>query len=264
MNSPYLLKVLAAAMPLSLQAHPTTEQARAGFESGVFADPYAKPELLVALTEFDALCGFRPGGSTIDLLRGMGIHRLADAVRDHGSGKVLEMLYRREIDHAEAIDATTRSSTPEGLLVQQLVGMYGIADPSVTATLLLNRVTLQPGDAIHLTAGNLHAYLKGAGIELMRASDNVVRGGLTTKHVDVDLLLATVDPTPLVEPVMNVSDGRYPLPEAGVELVRLEPGEDYRAVGHELAIALDGTTLYLSPGTPIFTSAVTFVVTPLD
>ncbi len=259
---PYLLKVLAAAQPLSLQAHPTAEQAQAGYATGVFADPYSKPELLVALTEFDALCGFRPDGHTVDLLHRMGIHRLADAVQDHGSGVVLGMLYRREIDHLEAIAASERSSTPEGVLINQLVARYGDDDPSVTATLLLNRVTLQPGEAIHLTAGNLHGYLHGAGIELMRASDNVVRGGLTTKHVDIDLLLATVDPTPLVDPIMQVTDGRYPLPEAGVVLVRLDAGVDYRATGHELAIALDGTTLYLSPGTPVFTSAVTFVVTP--
>ena len=258
---PYLLKVLAAAQPLSLQAHPTTAQAREGFEVGVFVDPHAKPELLVALTEFDALCGFRPDRLTVELLRHMGIDGLANAVQNHGSGKVLEMLYRREIDHTEAIVATAHSSTSEGVLVQQLVRMYGDADPSVTATLLLNRVTLQPDQAIHLTAGNLHAYLRGSGIELMGASDNVVRGGLTTKHVDVDLLLATVDPTPLLEPIMNSSNGRYPLPEAGVELVRLDAGTDYVSTSHELAVALDGTTLYLSPGTPVFTNAVTFVVT---
>jgi mannose-6-phosphate isomerase len=260
---PYLLKVLAAAEPLSLQVHPTIEQAEAGFETGVFGDPYDKPELLVALTEFDALCGFRPHDATVELLTRLGVDRLASAVEDHGAGAALRMLYRREIDHTEAITAAARAAGPEGLLVQQLVEKYGHDDPSVAATLLLNRITLQPGEALHLTAGNLHAYLRGCGIELMRASDNVVRGGLTAKHVDIELLLATVDPTPLAEPVMRATDGRYPLPEAGVELIRLEAGADYVAVGHELAIALDGTTLYLSPGTPVYTSAVTFVVTPL-
>jgi mannose-6-phosphate isomerase len=95
----------------------------------------------------------------------------------------------------------------------------------------------------------------------MQASDNVVRGGLTTKHVDIDLLLDTVDPTPLADPIITVTDGRYPLPEADVTLVRLDPGTSHRSTGHELAIALDGTTLYLSPGTQIYADSVTFVAT---
>ena len=137
-------------------------------------------------------------------------------------------------------------------------------EPSVVVTLLLNHVVLQPGEALHLTAGNLHAYLHGSGIELMLASDNVVRGGLTAKPVDVDLLLDTLDPTPLRNPIMHAVDGRYPLPEAGVVLVRLEPGDGHTAVGHELAIAMDGTTLYLSPGTPIYADSETYVVTPFE
>ena len=170
-------------------------------------------------------------------------------------------LYRGSIDPRPAIEACADRSEPEAVWVQRLDELYP-TDPSVAVTLLLNYVRLQPGEALRLTAGNLHGYLRGSGIELMRASDNVVRGGLTSKHVDIDLLLATVDTTPLATPVMHVVDGRYPLPEAGVTLVRLEPGTGHTASGHELAIALDGTTLYLSPGTQIYTDSVTFVVTP--
>ena len=120
-------------------------------------------------------------------------------------------------------------------------------DASVVATLLLNYVVLQPGEAIHLTAGNLHAYLHGSGIELMGASDNVVRGGLTVKPVDVDELLRVVDPTPLAQPVMieAAASGRYPLPEAGCTLVRLAPGETHLSAGDELAIGLDGVAWYV-------------------
>ncbi|MGA9278018.1 MAG: hypothetical protein WBV89_13715, partial [Ilumatobacter sp.] len=142
----------------------------------------------------------------------------------------------------------------------RLRAAYG-DDPSVVVSLLLNHVRLAPGEALHLTAGNLHGYLHGSGIELMGASDNVVRGGLTSKHVDVDLLLDTVDPTPLEQPLMTVTDRRYPLPEAGVVLVCLQPGDGHTSAGHELAIALDGTTLYLSPGTPIYADSTTYVVT---
>ncbi len=259
---PYLLKVLCAAEPLSLQAHPTSEQARDGFERGVFTDPHAKPELLVALTPFEAFCGVRPEDRTIDVLRAIGADDLADVVAAGGSGQAMHGLYRGDIDPAATVDACASSDRPEALWVQRLDAMYP-GDPSVAVTLLLNHVTLLPGEALHLTAGNLHGYLRGSGIELMQASDNIVRGGLTVKHVDIDLLLDIVDPTPLVDPVMQVVDGRYPLVEAGVQLVWLDAGEQHTATGHELAISVAGEQLYLGPGTQIVASADTFVVTSI-
>lgn len=260
---PYLLKVLSAARPLSLQAHPTAEQARDGYARGVFVDPHPKPELLVALTEFEALCGFRPDDRTVAFLASFGADSLADDVERDGAGAVMAALYRLDVDVAPTLRAVERSDVadrPQLAWAQRLVDSYG-DDPSVAVTLLLNYVRLAPGDALHLTAGNLHAYLRGSGIELMAASDNVVRGGLTSKHVDVELLLDVVDPTPLEQPVMDVSDGRYGLPEVGVDLVRLDPGDTHTSTGHELAISLDGTTLYLSPGTSIFADSTTYVVT---
>lgn len=259
----YLLKVLSAARPLSLQAHPSTEQARSGHANGVFGDPYAKPELLVALTDFEALCGFRPVATTLDFLRPIGADGLADVVAEHGSGEAMRRLYRHEIEATtvlDGLDAASVPTSPQLGWVGSLRDRYG-DDPSVVVTLLLNYVALAPGEALHLTAGNLHAYLGGSGIELLGASDNVVRGGLTSKHVDVDLLLDIVDPTPLDEPIMTITDGRYPLPEAGVVLLKLEPGATHTSTGHELAITVDGTTLYLSPGTTFRADAVTYVVT---
>lgn len=259
---PYLLKVLAAAEPLSLQAHPNVAQARAGFERGAFPDPNAKPELLVALTDFDALCGIRPIEPTGRLLRMLGLGELADELERRGPGDVLVDLYRGTIAAAPVIEACRSSDLSEARLVAELDDRYP-GEPSVAVTLLLNRVRLEPGEALHMTAGNLHAYLGGAGIELMGASDNVVRGGLTTKHVDVDELLAIVDPTPLVEPVMTTASGRYPLPEAGCELRRIGPGDSHRSVGDELAVGLDGSTVYLPPGTTYRPTAETYVVTSL-
>ena len=258
---PYLLKILAAAKPLSLQAHPTPDQAAEGHERGVFADPHAKPELLVALTEFEALCGFRPPERTVELLRELGADELADVVESDGLSAALVGLYRGGIDASSVVAACADSQRPEAHWVRTLAERYP-DDPSVAVTLLLNHVVLQPGEALHLGAGNLHGYLSGSGIELMQASDNVVRGGLTTKEVDVDLLLDTVDPTPLERPVMDAEDGRYPLPEAGVVLVTLRAGDGHTAVGHEMVIVDDGTTLYLSPGTQIFAESTTWVVTP--
>ena len=258
---PYLLKVLSAARPLSLQAHPTAEQAERGHAEGRFADPHPKPELLVALTDFEALCGVRPHDATVELLRSLGAGALADVVAEHGSGEAMRRLYRGELDPAPVVAACEGRDEPEAAWVRRLDERYP-GEASVAVTLLLNLVRLAPGEALHLTAGNLHAYLGGSGIELMAPSDNVVRGGLTSKEVDVDLLLEVVDPTPLAEPVLTAVDGRYPLEEAGVVLVRLEPGDGHVAAGHELLVALDGTTLHLSPGTPIHAEHVTFVVTP--
>ena len=259
---PYLLKVLSAAEPLSLQAHPTASQARKGFDRGVFADPHAKPELLVALTPFEALCGVRPEARTVELLRAITADDLADVVEAEGAGVAMERLYHGDLDAASAVKACASSDRPEARWVQRLDTMYP-RDPSVAVTLLLNHVSLLPGEALHLTAGNLHGYLSGSGIELMQASDNVVRGGLTVKHVDIDLLLSVVDSTPLVEPVMRVINGRYKLPEAEVQLIWLNTGENHTSTGHELALSVAGDQLYLAPNTQFVASADTFVVTSI-
>ena len=257
---PYLLKVLAAVEPLSLQVHPTAEQARDGCARGIYPDDRAKPELLVALTDVGALCGIRPIAPSLTLLGALGAESLARILRNDGIGATIEGLYRRRIDPQPTIIACARSDRAEARLVTSLAQKYP-DDPSVVVTLLLNRVTLRPGEALHLTAGNLHAYLSGAGIELMGASDNVVRGGMTPKHVDVDELLRILDPTPLAQPVMVSTNGRYSLPEAGCTLVRLDPGTAHTSTGHELALSLTGQTLYLAPGASLTPSTTTFVVT---
>jgi mannose-6-phosphate isomerase len=246
---PFLLKVLAAAEPLSLQAHPSADQARAGFAAGRYPDPEPKPELLCALTGFAAFCGIRPVERTLPLLAELGAAELAASVRDLGPGGALAAVYRGAV-HAGPIVAGCRGSDrPEARWVTRLDERYP-GDPSVAATLLLNLVTLDPGEAIHLGAGTLHAYLGGAGIELMGASDNVVRGGLTVKPVDVDDLLAVLDPTPLDDPVAPVAS-RYPLVGTSVELLRLDGPATHQASGHELVITSDGTTGYLAPGEPL-------------
>jgi mannose-6-phosphate isomerase len=259
---PYLLKVLAAAEPLSLQVHPTPSQAADGFARGVYPDDRAKPELLCALTPFEAFCGVRPVELTLALLDELGADELAGSVRRVGIAGTVEALYRGTLDPVPALEACAPSGRAEAAWVRRLAERYP-GDPSVVVTLLLNHVVIEPGQALHLTAGNLHSYLGGAGIELMGASDNVVRGGLTVKPVDVDELLRVFDPSPLATPV--VSDpgpsGRYDLPEAGCCLQRLEPGDAHESTGHEIAIALDGTSLYLPPGAHLSPTVATFVVT---
>jgi mannose-6-phosphate isomerase len=258
---PYLLKVLAAAEPLSLQTHPNAAQARELHARGVLPDSNAKPELLCALTDFEALCGVRPVEATLALLDEIGAGDLATAVVDGGPVGALARLYRGEIDAGGVVEACAHGDRPEAEWVLRLNTRYP-GDPSVAATLLLNLVRLRPGDAIHLGAGNLHAYLVGAGIELMGSSDNVVRGGLTEKPVDVDLLLDVLDPTPLADPVIRATD-RYALPEVGVDLVRVDAGGSHRSGGHELAVDLDGGAWYLPRGDRLDATTTTYVVTDL-
>jgi mannose-6-phosphate isomerase len=259
---PYLLKVLAAAQPLSLQTHPNAEQAREGHAHGSFVDPNPKPELLCALTSFEAFCGVRPVDDTVTLLHELDMHPLARMLTADGVGAVVEGLYRGSIDAQPAIDACSASDRVEARWVRELHAMYP-DDPSVAVTLLLNLVTLAPGQTMRLDAGNLHAYLHGAGIELMGASDNVVRGGLTVKQVDVDELLRVFDPTPLVHPVLPAG-GQFDLPAAGVGLRCLRRGDRHIAAGHELSIDMEGRARYAAPADVLVAEATTYVVTPLS
>lgn len=238
---PFLLKVLAAERPLSIQSHPTAARAQAGFAaeeaSGLpldsptrsYKDPNAKPELIVALTEFSALCGFRPYAETAAELSGLAqalggdagesapgvsavVARLQQHVASQDYSGALEHLLRS--GRAEATEAAEDLSSlladgrldaglipgedVPGLNADAVQMLQHIArdfprDPGIFVTLLLNRLLLAPGESIYLPAGNLHAYLHGVGVEIMANSDNVLRGGLTSKHLDVDELLRVTD-----------------------------------------------------------------------
>ncbi|MDA3649932.1 mannose-6-phosphate isomerase, class I [Saccharopolyspora indica] len=219
---PFLLKVLAADEPLSLQAHPSAEQAAAGFrqeeEAGIarnapnrnYPDPTAKPELVCALTEFHALAGFREAQRTVRLLDELAVpslraHRELLAAQPDADGLralfttwiTLPENYLREV-LPELLEACVEHVRGRGefALECRTVLELGEAyphDAGVLASLLLNRIVLQPGEAIFLPAGNLHAYLNGTGIEILANSDNILRCGLTPKHVDVPELLRVLD-----------------------------------------------------------------------
>jgi mannose-6-phosphate isomerase len=271
---PYLLKLLAAAQPLSLQTHPDVATAAAGFarENGagialddphrIYRDPHAKPEVLIALSPFDTLCGFRPLGDTEALLHSLGAHQLAGTLRQEGLAATVSAVYRGLAPIAEVVASCARHPSPQAQLVAQLDAMYP-GEPSVVVTLFLNRVLLQPGEAIYLTPGNLHAYLHGVGVEVMGASDNVVRGGLTPKHIDVDELLRVLRFEPLADPVVQPVEATpdrwvYPTPGAPFEVSRLDVtgALPYTASGRELLLCTDGDagplhhgeTMYLEPG----------------
>lgn len=234
---PFLLKILAAGSPLSLQVHPTTLQARAGFarenEAGIpfdapdrtYKDPYAKPEMIYALSEeFRALSAFRPVAETRALLDAVDPALLRD-LRDDGDlpGVVRRLLtadVRAEVDAIVAAAADAEGDSWE--TVRLLAGHYP-GDAGVAVSLLLHTVVLGRGEALYLPAGNMHAYLSGLGVELMGPSDNVLRAGLTPKHVDVAELLATADFAPVIDPRLapiSIADGvtAYRPAGAGFEL----------------------------------------------
>lgn len=243
---PYLLKVLSAAEPLSLQTHPDAEQARAGYQTGKYPDPYPKPELLCALTPFESFCGVRPVDETVALLEELGVRRFAAAFEESGVLATVEALLRRRINIGPILDACASADGPEARWATALAARYP-DDPSVVVTLLLNYVQLEPGEAIQLAPGNLHSYLGGSGIELMGASDNVVRAGLTPKAVDVDTLLDVMDPKPLLDPVMSAAS-EYPLADTTIRLRRLVGPARRTANAHELVVMIPGRTGYLAPG----------------
>jgi mannose-6-phosphate isomerase len=225
---PFLLKVLAAEKPLSLQAHPDAAQARAGFEAGNpnYVDPNHKPELLVALDDFEALCGFRDPDESAALLSSLDVPELAPIVAVlGGTGPPGERL--------RAV-VTSLLTSPSLDLVKRMSG-YGLAarltahnpdDIGVVVALLLNHVVLHPDEAIWMPAGNLHTYLHGTGIEIMAASDNVLRGGLTPKRIDVPELLRVLRFDVLRDPIVRpvpVADGvvTWPAPVRDFALYRV-------------------------------------------
>ncbi|WP_108990211.1 mannose-6-phosphate isomerase, class I [Streptomyces coelicoflavus] len=211
---PFLLKLLAAGAPLSLQVHPDLAQAEQGYEDeerrGVpldaphrnYKDANHKPELVCALTEFDGLCGFRAPAETADLLDGLGVASLkpyVDLLRAHPEDAALREVLTAILTADP--EEMSRTVTETAAACDRLGGAYrpyaGIAhhypgDPGVLAAMLLNHVRLQPGEALYLGAGIPHAYLNGLGVEIMANSDNVLRCGLTPKHVDVPELLRIV------------------------------------------------------------------------
>uniref|UniRef100_UPI001E612E94 mannose-6-phosphate isomerase, class I n=1 Tax=Streptomyces clavuligerus TaxID=1901 RepID=UPI001E612E94 len=244
---PFLFKILAAGAPLSLQVHPDLDQARAGFaaeeRAGIPADaPHRnykdanhKPELICALTPFDGLCGFRPVPVTAELLAGLGVDSLkpyADLLHAHPEEAALrEVLTAVLTADPDRIAATV---TEAATAADRLGGPYAPyarlahhfpGDPGVIAAMLLNHVRLQPGEALYLGAGVPHAYLSGLGVEIMANSDNVLRCGLTPKHIDVPELLRIVR--------FTANDPGVLRPEATVPLPAPAPLDEGGGAGAE-------------------------------
>jgi mannose-6-phosphate isomerase len=252
---PFLMKVLAADSPLSLQAHPTTAQAEAGYAAeeaaGVakddptrtFKDPYHKPELLLALTTFEVLCGFRPVEESLHCLAKLQVPEAKPTIAALARGglraaipQLLALSDRRRTTLVEAVAEAAAgfvtAHDPEFINTYRWAASLAQTypgDPGVVISLMCNHLKLAPGEAVFLPAGNLHAYLSGAGIEVMASSDNVLRGGLTTKHVDLAALIEVLDFTdgrvPVIHPVLGPGGLRYPVPVDDFDLTRIQLDE---------------------------------------
>jgi mannose-6-phosphate isomerase len=221
-----------------------------------YRDTSHKPELLVALQQFEALAGFRPAARTIELLRALAVSDLdpyIDLLNDQSDADGLRALFTTWITAPQPDIDVLVAAVLEGAIHYVSCGATEFAaeaktvlelgeryrgDAGVLAALLLNRITLNPGEAIFLSAGNLHAYLRGVGLEVMANSDNVLRGGLTPKHVDVPELLRVLDFNPTTE-----SQLRPPTHQDGLGLIYDTPTDEFAAsmltlgddqLGHEV------------------------------
>lgn len=294
---PYLLKLLAAGSPLSIQVHPTVEQARQGWarEAGLdpadpdrnYRDDNHKPELIVALSDrFESLSGLRPVADTLRLLETLGesdgVAALAARLRADGDalretiGWLLSGDAGTEVDAVIAAVRTAASTLSEGEWATTVRAIDRIADaypgdPGVVVALLMNHVVLRRGEGIFLRAGLLHAYVSGLGVEIMAASDNVLRGGLTPKRIDVPELLSVLDATPGEVPVLRPTESgevtEYPVPVPDFSLSRIAlsgpevtlpvagPTMVLATAGDVSASGADGETRDIPVGTAVFATA---------
>lgn len=299
---PYLLKVIAANAPLSLQVHPTLERARAGYAAedaaGIpvgapersYRDDNHKPELVYALSRLDAMVGFRAPRRAAELLADLDTPLAADLhamlAADPSSAGVrtaFEWLLQPETrpgaaDVAKFAEACARrladgSPSPRtDRTVMRLAAAYP-GDPGAVTSVLLNPVTLNRGEALFVPAGTVHAYLSGVGVEIMANSDNVLRAGLTSKHVDVVELLDNVDC--VAAPPIRIAAERVftstrifyaPVDDFELSVTRLTDDGPTRLPGRGPRILLclegeievgapDGTTFLLTRGQSIFVPA---------
>ncbi|ROP40381.1 mannose-6-phosphate isomerase, class I [Saccharothrix texasensis] len=246
---PFLLKVLAVAAPLSLQVHPDRAQAAVGFAERGYRDDRPKPEVLVALTDFETLSGFRPAAETAALLDELNLPSLApmrDALAAGDPWGALRWALCTADAGLVAEVASAAARVPALAHIADLAEVYP-ADAGVVAALLLNAVRLRPGQAVHVGAGVLHAHLRGTGVELMANSDNVLRAGLTTKPVDVPAVLSLVDratgPAAVLDGEVDGPLRTYRTPEPEFRLHAVRPGAVLAGGGPQLLLCTRGSVV---------------------
>jgi mannose-6-phosphate isomerase len=278
---PFILKVLAAETALSIQVHPDLAQARAGYAAedarGLprdspqrnYKDANHKPELLCALTEFDALCGFRPVGATLRLLDALDLAQLRNVLAREGLRAAFTALLLSD-EPASLVESVVArlprlAGTEWAWLGDALtrVARDFPGDVGVAVALLLNFVRLAPGEAIFLAAGNVHCYLSGTGVEILANSDNVLRCGLTTKHVDVPELLRITDFAEIAQARWPAVDGSFHVPVPDFALSAVNGAATLTGPGPRIVLPVDAAAridagavlVELGPGRAAFVGA---------
>jgi mannose-6-phosphate isomerase len=304
---PFLMKLLAAGQPLSLQAHPNAEQAKRGYAEeerrGIprdaanrsYKDSSHKPELLCALVPVEALCGFRRVSETLRLFDELAVREhepvlgpLRNVPGPEGLAEVFDTLMTMRQEEGARVVAATVNACHKAIAAgnprfqreyawaTKLAALYP-GDVGVVSALLSNLVQLAPDEALYLGAGNLHAYLSGFGVEIMASSDNVLRGGLTKKHVDVPELMRVLDFTdgpvePLRAHALDAHERVWETPAREFRLSRIDLDAGGEAVtrtarGPEIVLCTKGTVVIapadgsapvvLTPGASAFVPATT-------
>jgi mannose-6-phosphate isomerase len=263
---PYLLKLLAAAKPLSIQAHPNLEQAQAGFTGEVaagiemkdparcFRDSNHKPEVVYALSDFWALNGFRTVNEIMSLIELAQLKAIAtetsnlkaDGRLDHFFQAVmnLDSLKQSRLNSQLVIAASgSLAGLPEGNWLQRIDKEFP-GDLGLLSVLMLNLVHLSPGHIMACQAGTLHAYLDGFCVELMANSDNVLRGGLTAKHVDIDELSKILTFSPSTPEVRPLGECAYESPTGEFRLEVVDAKNTWNAPVHhgcDIVVVIEGS-----------------------
>ena len=271
---PFLLKVLSAEKALSIQVHPSRAQAEAGYAAenarGLaandparnYVDDWPKPELLYALTPFEVAAGLRTPADASALLRALRVDELeplaaglADAVGEDALGAALASVLEWPEPCplvASVVAACQRLAASDSPFAAACAAAVRVAadhpgDVGVVALLLMRHEVLQPGQAVFMPAGGLHAYLHGTGIELLANSDNVVRSGLTGKHIDVPELLRLLDPAvavPVLSPRLlanGLATFDTSAPEFRLYLLDVAASLALPGTGPAILLCLDGT-----------------------
>ncbi|MEZ9207070.1 mannose-6-phosphate isomerase, class I [Vibrio splendidus] len=296
---PYLFKVLAARTPLSIQVHPNKRNSEIGFEresaQGIalsagnrnYKDPNHKPELVYAVTVYKAMNGFRPIADIIALFDEVNIEALSDDVGmltqapdSHGlkalftsvltlTGDKKDAVFEQLSRHYDRADLSTNIS--QALEYSQNFANQYPDDNGILAPLLLNIIELQPGEAMFLHAETPHAYVEGTALEVMASSDNVLRAGLTPKHIDVEQLIqnttfASIVPEQLkIEPIKREGYVHFPIPvdDFGFDIFNVtqeqrtvftRSAEIVMCIAGEVKVESDTQSILLKKGESLFVS----------
>ena len=250
-TSPLLMKILAAATPLSIQVHPGAhgidQLLVSPATASLLSDTGIKDEALIAVEQFDVLAGFRDIDSCLQIFGAAG-DRVQDVVESLHAGDRISAVRRllTEPRNADLSAMCALMSDNEARIMRLVLEVYA-ADPAVLVSFMLQPRTLLPGEAMYVPAGCVHAYVNGLGIEVMTASDNVLRLGLTPKHIAVEPALSITDPDS--QPVLGIASAvGFPDADAPFEVVAIVDSLVDIPTAGAVALAFDGCIVDVESG----------------